>query len=442
MPLVQIHGTQALGRIFTPYGLEVNEGSPLELSAKDGWLDIILPVGPGGSASVLQASGGGSARAEFVDGELTVAHISESGDTWQGPAMTLKELKGLRVRVCVTGADGKGKAFVITDWDEARADPVDLVVDLFGGKIPLQKGDYSLSTDTLRLNTGTSAVGSCAIEYDRHLYVRGKIPGGGEGWFLLDTGGATTAVVESILPPDLEVNKAQAVQYSSAGRQLVKYAPGGATGSVDTVVGTVGLETFEFGELQFKDTPVVVLSEFPDIFGRPVVGILGLDLLRRAPRCRFDFSEEGAKLTLLDKAEDEKRGSSGLPFTYVRGHLVVSIKVNNTPMCVILDTGSPDLFLDDSAAKAAGIKAAEGEDSSGRGLDEGGRVTVRKAKGMQQVRLGSNMLVGPKTSFGSLPVFSTLNGSGQYVGLLGNSVASGFASMEIDFTSNRIRFVR
>lgn len=421
--------------------LEVQEGTPLKLplGTGEGWLGVILPPGPGGSASILKPGQGGADQVTLRDGKLGVTHVSERG-TWQGPAHSVESLRGLRVRVCVTASDGTAAAFVIKGWQNASQEKIGPVVDFFAGRVPLGDGDYALSTDTIRLRTGPSVSGSCPLVLDRYLFAKGEVAGGGRGWFVVDTGGGTTAVVRSVLPEGCSVERAQAVQYTSGKREFVKYSPHGATGAISAVVGAATLNLV-LGDLSFEDARVVVFSKLPDLFGRPVVGILGLDLLRRAARCRFDFGKDGGKLVLSEE-RGEKDHSAGLPFTYVKSHLMVSVLVNGTRISTIVDTGSPSLLLDTTAANAAGIDSAGDTERKARGIDTANKVAVHDASGALSVGLGQAVVKDPKTVVGALPAFATLRGRNQRVGLLGNTVLTRFSAMELDFRSERLLLFR
>jgi len=418
--------------------LVVREATPLRLpcGADKGWLELVLPPGPGASGSIIHSTDDAVIEVKLADGKLQPTRIAKGRPRWPGPAQSVAELRGLRIRVCITAADGTGAAFVIEGWDRAHREKIGPVVDLFAGRIPLGKGDYAFSTDTIRLRTGPATSGSCPLVHDRYLFAKGRLPRGGEGWFVIDTGGSVTTVVRSALPEGCKVEQAHAIQFTSGKRKLVKYTPQGATGNVTTVAGTARLDELVFGDLRFENAHVTVLESLPDLFGRPVVGILGLDLLRRAPRCRFDFAQH--RLTLLDKAKSEQEPAASLPFTYVKDHVMIEVQVDGTPVSMILDTGSPGLFLDAQAARAAGLTKVEGKDKKARGLDSGGTVTTQEAAGRRTVRLGDATVEGQKSVFGPLPVFNRLRGRGHNVGLLGNSVLVGFAGMELAFDSNRM----
>ncbi|MHC5211809.1 MAG: aspartyl protease family protein [Planctomycetota bacterium] len=421
-----------------------NETLLLECTADSGVVDVILPPGTGGSGSIATAGQGGTIAVHFDGDGLQATRSTPDGKSWQGPRVLLEDLRAYLIRVCLTAGDGKGWAFVISDYERVRRDDIGPVIDLFAGKVPLGPGAYSLYTDTVRLHTGEPVHGEAPLQRSGHLFVEGTIPGGGTGTFVLDTGGAMTAMDRSMLPEGTEVTESQMVQYSQAGRELLKFAPGGAGGTVQGVNGHADLPELRFGELVFTDASVAVFDEFPQIFDRPVVGILGLDQLRRARCATLALSGEAGTLRLGPAPSDAPSAAQGerideMPFTLVNGHLMVRAAVNDTPVSLILDTGSPGLLLDDAAATSAGVVTDAEQASDARGLDEAPLRLVPATA--ETATLGDTRIEAPTLRVGPLPVFDSMRGSGQNVGLLGNALLARFDRCEIDFAAGCVRLV-
>jgi predicted aspartyl protease len=174
----------------------------------------------------------------------------------------------------------------------------------------------------------------------------------------------------------------------------------------------------------------------PDIFGRPVAGIIGIDLLRRAEFVTLSAGEPAGKLRLSREVEPLAADAVTLPFATVQTHLMIRAHANGHALAMILDTGAPGILLDDQAARTAGL-AVEGGATEGRGLDEG-TIQLRPTS-IPRFTIGDRDFENLEARVGALPVFDALRVHGQSVGLLGNSIFDKFSTLEIDFTTGVIQ---
>lgn len=407
-----------------------------------GILDVICPVGPGGSGSLVRLKDRNAIIVRCADAGLQVTTHAANGKEWGRPVRSIEDLTRYDVRLSVTAADGAGRAFLIEQYNRVSAETVGPVLDMFAGRVPMTEGDFTVFTYTYHHGPDAAVYGQAELDFDRWPIVHAVLPGGQQGDFIVDTGAGTTVVSKRFVPDDVTIEKTSMVQYSSAGRKLLKYAPGGATGTVETIVGQAALPELRIGEIVFRDVTVDVLKEMPDFFGRPIAGILGLDLLRRCELLSLALMSDGegeALLHLASAALGETPDAVEVPFAFVKSHLMVQAGVNGIPVHFILDTGAPGSFLDARAAKAIGLDAADATRRSGRGLDGGTADIFSGARA--GLTLGSRKIDDVRFAISALPAFSSMRVHGQKIGLLGNDVLGRFRRVEIDFVRRKIRFI-
>lgn len=422
--------------------MALTEGKELTLSCdpKSGIIDVIFPVGPGGSGSLARFADERTITAKQSGNEISVSDRAKSGKQWQRPARSLDDLRGCDVRVSVISHEGQRKAFLIRGYKEVAADPVDLVVDLFAGKIPTRSGDYLIHTETYETKIDDPLCGAAPLEYSRYLYARGRLANGSEGTFVIDLGAGHTIVAKGFLPTDSIISDVGVAQYSSAGREILEYAPQGATGTTQ-ILGSVKLPLLALGGLTYTNVSVAVIRGLPELGGRHIDGIIGLDLLRRNRFLTLEYGTPapGHGILRLDSvAGDMNKTASSALFSMINSHLVIETKVNAQPVAAILDTGTPVCFLDTQAAAACGVKLDETNAMEVHGLDAGS-APVRNGR-VDDFRVADHVFLNIEAVIGSLSVFAPLRVYNQSVGLLGNSILSRMNRMEIDFSTNQIQF--
>lgn len=397
-----------------------------------GILDLVLPVGPGTSGALLRAAEPGAHIVHCTGSALEHRYRRREGSEDRRPSRELSSLRREDIRVSIVEPGRRGRAVRISGYDTIVEDQGP-VLNLFAGvPLALDEGDVIVTTETSRRWRGESVTGEIAIEADRHLFARGSVPDGGDGWLLVDTGGAGTLLSRDMLPPDAEVEEAAMVEYSAAGKRLLPYTPGGATGPVLGIVGHVTLERLEVGGLVFTDVRAAVVDAMPQLFARPVEGVVGLDLLRRNETLVLEVPPGGkgeGRLGLGPRRRGSGSSAIAVPFTVVKDLLVTRSQIGGRDVHLIVDTGAPGLLLDEGAAEAAGVSGLNALPTDLRGLDGGkaaGRAGV--AEGM---RLGAAHLADLSVMIAPLPVFAILRTEEQKMGLLGNDVLGRFQRIEI-----------
>lgn len=404
----------------------------------DGVIDLIFPPGPGQSAALVEHGDKRLLIVRHGGHELRVKVRSADGSERELPPRTIDDLRRYDIRVNVTGG-GDRAAFLIECNETAHRD-VGPVANLFAGRVPpavLESG-WVVQTDTYLHDAGEPVVGSVDLRVAHWPFVQVTLPDGTSTDFIVDIGAGTSLVARSVLPEEVEIEKASMVEYSAAGKRTLKYAPGGATGAVETIVGLASLEHLRLGGLEVPDVTADVIDELPDFIPRSVGGILGMDVLRRTHRLVLSLDKTAA----LKFGAAAQRGGSAieLPFAFVSTHLVVEGAANGTPVFFILDTGAPSTHLDASAARAAHVRGDEAKADKTRGLDEGSATVMPGTIG--RLTLGGWTVEEVPCRISELVPFDQLRSEDQHVGLLGNDFLSRFDRIEIDFSARKVRFVR
>ncbi|MHC5024377.1 MAG: aspartyl protease family protein [Planctomycetota bacterium] len=406
--------------------------------AGDGVVDVIFPPGPGRSAGLIDPADRHMLVVRHTGEALRIEAQAPDGSKRQFPPRSIADLAAHDIRVNVTGG-GDRAAFLIERNETVRRD-VGPVANMFTGRVPpaMLEAAYVVETETYRHHPGTPVSGLVPLEIDRWPFVKVTLPNGTQSDFIVDIGAASTIVDRSLLPEDADISKASMVEYSAAGKRTLKYAPGGATGSVQTVIGQATLPRLTLGDVAIPEVTVDVLARMPDLFGRPVGGILGLDIMRRCDRLTLALRGDAAGLQ-FDAPPTGVGDAIELPFAFVSTHLAVRGAVQGTPVYFILDSGAPTTFLDEPAADAVGVTGDASEADEARGLDEG---SVRMIPGIiGSLELDGRRFENVPCRISALAAFETLRGENQHIGLLGNDFFARFDRIEIDFAGRVVRFV-
>ncbi|UCF37350.1 MAG: aspartyl protease family protein [Acidobacteriota bacterium] len=409
-----------------------------------GVVGVVLPPGPGGSGGLINLD---EENLQIVqcDGETVRWQIRDNtGETLiDYPGRSLEDLRQYDIRVSVAGGGGILKAFLITAYREVQDDPGPVQNLLAQAGLPKGENQFVVTTDTYLHAVGAPVYGEFQVELAGHPFAKVKRHDGEEVWFLVDIGAAETLVERSFVPEGLAVKKSHRVEYSGAGRRLLDYAPGGATGTVGGIQGHADLPDFQVGEMHFPNVSVAVIEEMPELFDRPVSGIIGMDLLRRPERLllRFPPDARGSGTFVLAGPSSERESGSGflgeVPFSIVSSHLLVSAEVNTTDFYFILDSGAPRVLLDGPSAELAAISTSATPARKLGGLD-GNKIDSFEGR-IQKLKLGEVGFEAIPCSIAPLKVFASLRGQSQPIGLLGNSFFGRFDRVELDFIERRLR---
>lgn len=413
----------------------------MQSNPEDGIIDVILPVGPGGSGSVARLGDGRSLIVSCQGDSITYRVRQSSGKESVFPTRALPELEKYDTRLSVSNGSGNAANFVIEGYERVVIDSVGPTIDLFAGMIPLAPGDFVLYTDTHRKRFRPQVTGTFSIRYERYIYVDVSGPGGHDGLFILDIGAANSIVEKSFVSPDQEIAESHMMEYSSAGARKLKYEPVGGTGAVTNIVGSTTLDYMRIGEITFRNVEVDVIEELPRIGGQRVDGIIGIDVLASAPflTLKYNRSAESGPSVNLSTSRVAEEEAIELPYTTVNGLLYVNASTNNTVVHFLLDSGAPNSFLSPEALELTNTNSIF--DSSFAYSGGGGQVAQGKMGLLDELTVGDEVFSDHLFAVGEIQPLKRIR-RGEAAGLLGNSFFEMFSLTEIDFDQRVVRFVK
>jgi hypothetical protein len=407
---------------------------------------VIYTVGTGTSGNVVQRST--NSYTVTVKREGDAYHLSSStgaGGSRTLPPLSIADLGTYRVRVDITAADGREKAFVIEAGLHVQKSVSGPVMDMFQGLVPLAPGDLSIMTRTDRMAPGAArpvVVGEAELVYDKGLlFTRASTGLGDPMEFIVDFAAGATVVAKSALPGGVEIQAVEGVEYTEEGPRRIESTMKGAGGDVSGFLGTATLPELTVGTLVFRDAKVSVLSSLPEFGGHKPAGILGMNLLSSANLACVTYPAPGdtGHLRLANESHLDSPEAIGIPFTRVGNHLFVTGAVDDAPVTFIFDTGARRAHLHPEVAEAAGIALRPDDDPGGtRGLD--GKKMETHLAAAEKLSLGEATFARVPFVVADMPVFRTI-GLGASAGLLGNTFLDRFGEVEIDFEQQVIRLV-
>lgn len=402
---------------------------------------IVLPFGLGQSGDLVP-KGRRPVRlvARAQDGQLRVDITGADGLSRGLPPVAIADLEGLDLRVNVTGAGGRQRAFLVQGNGVAAA-AAGPVLDMFGGKIPLAPGDWSLTTETTARAkaAGLRGVADCRWA-DGLVFTQVTGPGGRTGRFVVDTAAGATVVARGFLPAGTTIEPIEGVEHSAAGARVVPGAMGGAGGDVASLLGATDISLLALGTVRAEGVRVNVVRELPELGGAAVDGILGLDVLSRCGLLRLERGAGDAGTLAFDPAPAPVPGALTCDWTLVAKHIVIAARLDGVDASLVLDTGARGSLLPTALAASARLGPAEGATArTFRGLD--GRPLPARPVQVRQLELGGAP-AGPAVFFaGDLPALAAL-GLDAGAGLLGGDVLAAWRRLELDFGARELRLAR
>ncbi len=401
---------------------------------EEGFIDLVLPPGPGGSAGIVQTAMSPTTTATVRGGKLSVT-TRAMGKVFERPAPSEAERAELDIHVSARSANGATFAGFIRGGRTIEADPAQIIEDPFGDAIPLRPGDCVIYTTTFeaREPSATPVSGAAPVRLVAgHHLVGAATAAGGEGVFVVDLAAGATVVEKSFLPPGAVIRPAETVQYSAEGVQRLAAEIGGATNAA-APLGYTTLAELRIGAVVFRDVDVLVMESLPAL-AEPIAGILGLDLLGRAAAVTLPYPAEGeAGVMTLGEAVAEP-GVVEVPLSFMGTRAFCRGTVNGAVVSFLVDSGAPRTILDERAAKLAKV-APDGAAREARGIGGAG-ASLRPAVA-ESITLGEARIDGAPVDVGSLPLFARFKGPVP-VGVLGNSTLSRFRSVTMDFSGSRL----
>lgn len=403
---------------------------------------VVLPFGIGQSGDMVPRSRRpASLVAEVACGVLHINVRAADGKVRSLPDVDVADLSALDLRVNVTGAGGRQRAFAIAA--NGPASPAGgPVIDMFQGKLPLGPGDWSITTEVTEHARAAGLVGTVALERaDGLLFARVTSADGRTGRFVVDTAAGATVVARGFLPGAAKIEAIEGVEHSAAGARVVPGVMEGAGGEVASLLGAAEVGALALGAINIEGVRANVVASLPALGGAPVDGILGLDVLSRCRNLRLEYkSATTAQLTFAAAAPGGEPIGDVCPFTIVAKHLVLPARLDGVDVSLVLDTGARVSLVPTVLAARAKLAPKSGAaDKTLRGLD--GKPLKATPRAVNELRLGQASHGDAVFYATDLPVLRAL-GLDDDAGLLGGDLLGEYRRVEVDFGAQVVRFAR
>lgn len=364
------------------------------------------------------------------EGFLKIKKRNTSGAERQLPDMNVNDLSNYTIRVNVTGGNGQKRAFKIINYDTFIED-TGPVIDMFGGRVPIQSGDYLITTETKKNTQFRKKIEKIGFrKVEGWMVVPFIMPDGTEHKFVVDMAATATVIEKSILPKAVEVNPLESVAYDGENTKIMSATMQGATGEVanSSFLGRSKISNCTLGTIKLNDFTVSVLSQFPRFLTENGIrGILGSDLLKQYGVVTFTGLDTDKGEIIFGERPDRidksfKMSSSG-------GLFFTNGIINNIPLQFVIDTGARFTTLNSEFIKQNNITVNNKRSKPITGIDgvqqEGETGTVNTIA-FDQTKF-TNVLVNT----GEVKALASI-GQGK-AALLGMSFFSRFKSLYIDF---------
>ncbi len=391
------------------------------------FITFVLPVAPGKSGDVIQnVHKQNTIKISAAKGKLFISVIKPDGGERSLPEINFNNLKNYLIRVNVISGSGTKKAFFIKNYNEfGEADGP--VFDLFGGKIPLANGDYAITTEVTESKQVNYISGNVPLEiYDNLLFVKGKIENGAEGYFIVDFGAVRTVISKDAIPQKYVISEVQSIEYSSDGIKTAKGEIGAAGGNVTDFLGTTDITNFKLGILVFNDLSVSVLKSLPAIAGKKILGIIGIDILQKAPFVSIEY-KYGKPGKIFFESDFKEPGSCiKVPFSLSGKQIFINGKINGKQVSFLFDTGARFSFV----SEGLGLSTNANKAPDVRGLD--GNIIPAKSVDVKNFSLGDNEFLFKDFYSADIPVINNI-GLKDSGALLGGDFLKQFNKITVDY---------
>ncbi|UCD17627.1 MAG: aspartyl protease family protein [Candidatus Zixiibacteriota bacterium] len=278
---------------------------------------------------------------------------------------------------------------------------------------------------------GDNISGQARLEYhEGFLFVVGKVTGGRSNYYLMDCGSGSTIIAKACLPETITVTPlSDSSDIAGGGVDPIL----GFAGTIPGYLGYANVPDLLFGSLKFHDVPIKVVADLPDVGGKPICGIIGMDVLACAAVVSFSYPgrfHKSARLVFSSRDEIDYPNAVEIPFTIVNNHIIISGNVNDIPVEFILDIGSPGNIIMPAPAAAAGLAIDTTFRVEFSGLDG---IQISGRLGMVD-RLGLGKAVFRDISFcvAEMPTLGA-PGTKKNIGIIGNEFLSRFHSVVLDY---------
>jgi len=412
--------------------LHINERESISLRQNE-FITFILPVGPGKSGDIIQSNGErNTVKVSASSGELAVSVTRSDGSERLLPPVKADDLSNYLIRVNVISGKGLKKAFFINNYSEyGEADGP--VFDLFGGKIPLADDDYSVTTEVTESKKINYISGSAPLEtYDNLLFVKGMVQDGAEGYFIIDFGAGRTVISSEFVPSGNKISEIRSIEYSPEGTKTSKGEIGAVGGNVSGLLGNTVISKLTFGSLELREQQVSVLDKLPVIAGKKITGIIGIDILQKAPVVSIEYNYGNPGKIIFKSGLKTTGDYINIPFSLTGRQIFINGQINGRQVEFLFDTGARYSFI----SEGLGLITNDKYSMNVRGLD--GNIITAKNVEVKDFSLGKSEFGFRNFYSADLPVINNI-GLNKTGALLGGDFFKSFKKVIVDFSSSVIR---
>lgn len=407
---------------------------------------IIAPVfsmGEGMNGDMVKKERrGGMIIAQCKDNQLKLKFKTAGGEEKPLPDMDIQKLKQMNIRINVVAGDGTKKAFLIEKYDQVK-EAEGPVMDMFGGKIPIQSGDFILTTETRKTNAPVALLkGRVPFQFKNGwVMVPVQLNNGQQLEFVLDLAATSTVIDQSILPANTPIRKMEMVAYSDKGAVKSDASMQGATGQVqeDFLLGKAALQSLHMKDIQLNNVDISVLKSFPEKLKKAgVAGIIGTDILKKAGICTIAFDSENAGTVLFaDEALAATNTTVQIPFTIAGGLLFADGKVQGKSLKFVMDTGARESILSKSfvATNKISYKTIS-TNKTIAGID--GKPQKTSVIALKAVEVGNYAMKDTKMILGDVAALGSF-GLSSNSAILGMDFFRKFNTIQIDFIHSKLQ---
>lgn len=394
----------------------------------------VLPWGTGQSGDLSDLADTRFLIVRCIADTLHVAVRTPDGRSKDLPPVAADQVASTELRVSVTGANGLRAVF------RARAsgiepDTIGPLLDAFGGQVSPTATSYLITTEVTPIAPAARSAGSAPLAFrNGYFFTNARLGDGPTGRLVLDLAAERTVVGRAVVPAGSGIRPLTGMEHSAAGARSVTGELGGAGGPVGGYLGRAILPRLIWGGITVTDLEVDVVDSLPAVGGQPVAGILGLDILGRAPGVTLTF---GATPTISLGTPTTAAGGATVPFSVASGHLFVRGRIGGLAVPLILDSGAPTSYLTWAAAADPAVRVDSTPGPTVFGLDN--RPLATRSGMVSELRLGSLTTASMRVHVADLPVFRRMGVSEPAVGLLGNDFLRRFDSIEVDWARQTLR---
>ncbi len=406
-------------------------------------ITTILPLSEGKAANFVKPSDReGAIIVKNSNGTLHITYKTGDGEEKSYPSILYDDLKKYQIRVNVINGKGYKQAFIIDNYDVINEDDGP-VIDIFGGMIPMDSNDYSITLET-RINIPTKVIsGSVPFEkIDSWIVVEAKLPSGKVGKYILDTGASGGLVlIQRALPENIKISKLTSIAYSKEGSTENKGQMLAATGVVedDNFLGVAQLSSFEMGDIKLVDLEISVLRDFPEFLQKHhIIGVIGIEILKQAEIIRIERINEERGMVKFMNQEDRDINSFDHNFSLNTAYNLLFIKgvIQDVPIDFLIDIGARRSVIASSLVVNNHIEYSTIGNSGVGGLS--GEKSDAIEGQISEIKIENDLFKDvPLLIISSL--FATKRMGLEKSGiLLGMSFFSQFKTMEIDFINKKL----